>query len=195
MKYSLDGGVTLITMFDSLGNEIGTEFTADLSNIVSGTHTLNIYATDLLGNTNNLESVSFDYTNYELTSCTPINSPGTYTLMNNVSSTLNSCFEITSDSVTLDGSGFTIDGGVSGGGNPDNQGVVVQKPGNLDANFILLSNRILSIIDKIKFNDENEISNSPIVCTEEISSKTNENEICHKNTGYNKNNYSKNKWP
>ncbi|HIG51987.1 TPA: hypothetical protein EYQ19_00990, partial [Candidatus Pacearchaeota archaeon] len=113
VNYSLDGGVTLITMFDSLGNDIGTEFTADLSNIASGTHILNIYATDLLGNTNNLESVSFDYTDYELTSCRSINSPGTYTLMNNVFPTSDSCFEITSDSVTLDGSGFTIDGGVS----------------------------------------------------------------------------------
>lgn len=53
---------------------------------------------------------------YQPTPCTIIESPGTYTLQNNITNSPGTCFTIASDDVILDGNGFIIDGEDTGYG-------------------------------------------------------------------------------
>ncbi len=57
-----------------------------------------------------LSILSFVHADIPITSCQSINSPGTYVLLNDVTSTSGVCFPIDADSVTLDCNGHKIDG-------------------------------------------------------------------------------------
>lgn len=77
------------------------------------THNSNILEVEFTSQYNETLGMTIIDPAYEISACQEIDSAGTYTLTDNIEAT-GTCFNITADNVTLDGAGFSIDGGDSG---------------------------------------------------------------------------------
>ncbi|HKL24374.1 MAG TPA: NosD domain-containing protein, partial [Candidatus Nanoarchaeia archaeon] len=92
------------------GVENGTS-TSYLWEGLDGGTTYDWYANVTDGNTYTISRTwNFTTINYRLSACQEINQPGYYTLQNNITGISGTCFNITSDEVTLDGNGYGIEG-------------------------------------------------------------------------------------
>ncbi|MCK4649723.1 DUF2341 domain-containing protein [Candidatus Pacearchaeota archaeon] len=98
--YSLDSGAN-VSMTDS-----GNYWNDTNVSMTEGSHTVEFYCNDTLGNLNGTESVSF-FIEFELDSCSILSLPGTYILTQSVNSS-GTCFTIGADNITLNGNGYFI---------------------------------------------------------------------------------------
>jgi parallel beta-helix repeat protein len=102
--YSIDNGLTNI----SLNTTNNKNFNGTLNAPIDGQYAFKVYANDTNGNTNYTEKVIFTVTTGNIISqCGTLNSSGTYTLNQSITS-IGSCLNITASNVSIDCNGSSI---------------------------------------------------------------------------------------